>query len=75
MQFGLSIRQTLVRYCSGIAMVTVVRIRQSCQIEPDFEADENYIQGQVYTRKGIFAVSIWWSCSFRIVAGRRSSER
>lgn len=49
LQFGLSDPANTGQVLGGIAMIPFL-YQTELQIEPDFETDENYIKGQVYTR-------------------------
>lgn len=49
LQFGLTDPANTGQVLGGIAMIPFL-YQTELQIEPDFETDENYIKGQVYTR-------------------------
>ena len=57
LQFGLSDPANTGQVLGGIAMIPFL-YQTELQIKPDFEADENYIKGQLYTRGHICCIHL-----------------
>ena len=57
LQFGLSDPANTGQVLGGIAMIPFL-YQTELQIKPDFEADKNYIKGQLYTRGHICCIHL-----------------